>query len=188
MSWAIVRKTTRPQDQAYCLFGILGVTMNLDYEEDVKTAFSRLQKAMIEVHPDKYEGSSLADYGDELYIDIMLFCHNIQARVANPRGNENARERSRQSFLQPRDRAHCLLGILDVTLDPDYEEDVEKAFTRLQTALVEADLEEYVDSVLAEDDDELYSIFDSRGTQMDKGRMNLPTSLIIHTGETLCKD
>ncbi|THU76413.1 hypothetical protein K435DRAFT_704907, partial [Dendrothele bispora CBS 962.96] len=50
MSWTIGRKTTRPQDQVYCLFGILSVTTDLDYEEDVKTAFSRLQQAVIEAH------------------------------------------------------------------------------------------------------------------------------------------
>ncbi|THV02045.1 HET-domain-containing protein [Dendrothele bispora CBS 962.96] len=86
MSWAIGRKTTRPQDQAYCLFGILSVTMDLDYEEDVKTAFSRLQKSMVKAHPDKYEGSSLADRGDELY--VMLFYHNILSRLGWPTREE----------------------------------------------------------------------------------------------------
>ncbi|THV01255.1 HET-domain-containing protein, partial [Dendrothele bispora CBS 962.96] len=42
MSWAVTRTTSRPQDQAYCLIGILGVSLEPNYEEDVNSAFFRL--------------------------------------------------------------------------------------------------------------------------------------------------
>jgi len=42
MSWAAGRKTTRAEDQAYCLFGIFGINMPLIYGEGIN-AFPRLQ-------------------------------------------------------------------------------------------------------------------------------------------------
>ncbi|KAK4454915.1 vegetative incompatibility protein HET-E-1 [Podospora aff. communis PSN243] len=45
MSWAAGRKTTRLEDEAYCLLGILGVHMALLYGEG-RAAFSRLQEAV----------------------------------------------------------------------------------------------------------------------------------------------
>ncbi|THU80651.1 HET-domain-containing protein [Dendrothele bispora CBS 962.96] len=53
MSWSTLRVTSKAPDQAYCLFGILGVTMEPDYSEDVKTAFNRLREAYIKQYPDK---------------------------------------------------------------------------------------------------------------------------------------
>ncbi|KAK7468313.1 hypothetical protein VKT23_002827 [Stygiomarasmius scandens] len=53
MSWSALRKTTRPPDQAYCLFGILGVTIEPNYDEDVETAFARLWEACSKKYPDK---------------------------------------------------------------------------------------------------------------------------------------
>ena len=46
MSWASFRKTSRPEDIAYCLLGIMGVNMPLLYGEGTR-AFSRLQKELI---------------------------------------------------------------------------------------------------------------------------------------------
>ncbi|KAG7293903.1 hypothetical protein NEMBOFW57_003963 [Staphylotrichum longicolle] len=45
MSWAARRKTTRPEDIAYCLLGIFGVNLPLIYGEGAK-AFIRLQEAI----------------------------------------------------------------------------------------------------------------------------------------------
>ncbi|THU75762.1 hypothetical protein K435DRAFT_706483, partial [Dendrothele bispora CBS 962.96] len=53
MSWAVTRKTSRPQDQAYCLIGILGVPLEPNYDEDVNSAFLRLRKACSEKYPDE---------------------------------------------------------------------------------------------------------------------------------------
>lgn len=46
MSWAARRKTTRPEDIAYCLLGIFDVNMPLIYGEGTK-AFRRLQEEII---------------------------------------------------------------------------------------------------------------------------------------------
>ncbi|KAM7197436.1 hypothetical protein V8F20_006581 [Naviculisporaceae sp. PSN 640] len=47
MSWASRRKTTRPEDIAYCLLGIFGVNMPLIYGEREVGAFRRLQENII---------------------------------------------------------------------------------------------------------------------------------------------
>ncbi|THU92432.1 hypothetical protein K435DRAFT_829641 [Dendrothele bispora CBS 962.96] len=61
MSWAIGRMTTKPPDQAYCLLGILDVTLEPDYDEDVETAFGRLRDAMqTTVRRSKPMGDSVA--------------------------------------------------------------------------------------------------------------------------------
>ncbi|KAJ3481637.1 hypothetical protein NLG97_g7774 [Lecanicillium saksenae] len=46
MSWAAPRKTTRPEDLAYCLLGIFDVNMPLLYGEGGERAFLRLQEAI----------------------------------------------------------------------------------------------------------------------------------------------
>ncbi|KAI0530392.1 heterokaryon incompatibility protein-domain-containing protein [Xylaria digitata] len=51
MSWAAGRKTTRVEDQAYCLLGIFDVNMPLLYGEEEK-AFRRLQYEIIARTPD----------------------------------------------------------------------------------------------------------------------------------------
>ncbi|KAK4664154.1 uncharacterized protein QC763_0082980 [Podospora pseudopauciseta] len=47
MSWASMRKTTRREDEAYCLLGIFNVNMPLLYGEG-EAAFFRLQKIIVE--------------------------------------------------------------------------------------------------------------------------------------------
>lgn len=46
LSWAALRKTTRIEDQAYCLMGLFGINMPLLYGEGNK-AFIRLQRKVI---------------------------------------------------------------------------------------------------------------------------------------------
>jgi hypothetical protein len=43
MSWAACRRTTRPEDKAYCLMGIFDVNMPMLYGEGARKAFHRLQ-------------------------------------------------------------------------------------------------------------------------------------------------
>lgn len=52
MSWAATRTTSREEDQAYCLLGILGVNMPLLYGEGRK-AFQRLQSELIKISNDQ---------------------------------------------------------------------------------------------------------------------------------------
>lgn len=46
MSWAANRNTTRPEDMAYCLFGLFDVNMPLLYGEGGEKAFLRLQEVI----------------------------------------------------------------------------------------------------------------------------------------------
>jgi len=55
MSWSMWRKTTKEQDQAYCLQGLLGVTIEPDYEELPETSFNRLGRALIDAQPEVKE-------------------------------------------------------------------------------------------------------------------------------------
>jgi hypothetical protein len=46
MKWAVGRKTTEPEDGAYCLLGILGVKLSLTYGESKEKALCRLGEAL----------------------------------------------------------------------------------------------------------------------------------------------
>ncbi|KAF5349019.1 hypothetical protein D9758_012675 [Tetrapyrgos nigripes] len=75
MTWCAGRKTTRPPDLAYCLMGILGVSVTPDYSEDARTAFKRLQSALVQSYPDRF----MEFKGDDIY--IMLLSQNMRTRV-----------------------------------------------------------------------------------------------------------
>ncbi|RDX43425.1 hypothetical protein OH76DRAFT_1204880 [Lentinus brumalis] len=51
MSWAAKRKTTRPEDEAYCLLGIFSINMPTLYGEG-RRAFQRLQEEIMKNYPD----------------------------------------------------------------------------------------------------------------------------------------
>ena len=51
MSWASRRRTTRVEDEAYCLFGLFGVNMQTLYGEG-ENAFYRLQEEIARTHTD----------------------------------------------------------------------------------------------------------------------------------------
>ncbi|KAF5366450.1 hypothetical protein D9758_009727 [Tetrapyrgos nigripes] len=55
MSWATNRVTTKPQDKAYCLQGLFGVTLVPDYEEDMARSFNRLGEVLCDAHPELIE-------------------------------------------------------------------------------------------------------------------------------------
>jgi hypothetical protein len=67
MSWAAYRKTTRPEDLAYCLMGLFEVNIPLLYGEGTK-AFARLQKEIIRGSSDHsilcWRGSGWGWWGD----------------------------------------------------------------------------------------------------------------------------
>ncbi|KAJ8131789.1 hypothetical protein O1611_g1838 [Lasiodiplodia mahajangana] len=52
MSWASERKTTRPEDEAYCLLGLFGVSIPLVYGEGIR-AFRRFQEEIIKYSDDE---------------------------------------------------------------------------------------------------------------------------------------
>ncbi|KNG81941.1 hypothetical protein ANOM_008868 [Aspergillus nomiae NRRL 13137] len=53
MSWAAHRKTTRPEDAAYCLMGIFSVNMPMMYGEGEERAFIRLQEKIMTQDDDR---------------------------------------------------------------------------------------------------------------------------------------
>jgi hypothetical protein len=52
MSWAARRRTTRPEDVAYCLLGLFDVNMPLIYGEGGENAFLRLQEEIMRIEED----------------------------------------------------------------------------------------------------------------------------------------
>ena len=60
MSWAARRKTTRPEDEAYCLLGIFAITMPTLYGEGGRSAFRRLQQEIMA----QYTDTSLFAWGE----------------------------------------------------------------------------------------------------------------------------
>ena len=61
MSWAVDRRTTRLEDEAYCLLGIFGINMPTLYGEG-SSAFGRLQEEIMKQSPD----TSLFVWGYEI--------------------------------------------------------------------------------------------------------------------------
>ncbi|KAH8766762.1 heterokaryon incompatibility protein-domain-containing protein [Diaporthe sp. PMI_573] len=53
MSWMARRRTTRPEDSAYCLMGIFGVNMPMLYGEGGRKAFLRLQEEIMKTSDDQ---------------------------------------------------------------------------------------------------------------------------------------
>jgi len=71
MSWAAGRRTTRAEDEAYCLMGIFGINMPLLYGEGRK-AFRRLQEEIIRVSDDH----SILAFETDLCAETSLFAHH----------------------------------------------------------------------------------------------------------------
>lgn len=69
LSWASRRKTTREEDEAYCLLGLLGVNMPLLYGEGGERAFLRLQQEFIRRSHDE---SIFAWTGDDDTLGAIL--------------------------------------------------------------------------------------------------------------------
>ncbi|THU94417.1 HET-domain-containing protein [Dendrothele bispora CBS 962.96] len=69
MTWALERKTTEKQDLAYCLQGLLGVTVVPNYQEFWLKSFNRLGRALLVKYPEleKELGVSDAQLSDPDY-------------------------------------------------------------------------------------------------------------------------
>jgi len=72
MSWASRRETTKSQDAAYCLQGLLGVTVQPDYNELWFTSFNRLGKALFDTRP---------ELRAELGIQDHFFCNPYSSNL-----------------------------------------------------------------------------------------------------------
>lgn len=92
LSWVADRTTTLPDDMAYCMVGILGVSMDIRYGEEAR-AFMRLQELLIEKVPDDSifawtDRTMRADQGHGLLAPspaCFRHCGNIQSRGPNYR-------------------------------------------------------------------------------------------------------
>jgi len=52
IAWARGRKTTKIQDMAYCLLGVLGVELEVYEQEPVEDTFKRLEEAFLRAYPE----------------------------------------------------------------------------------------------------------------------------------------
>jgi hypothetical protein len=73
MSWAANRRTTRPEDIAYCLFGIFNIHLPPLYGEGAKKAFLRLQH---EIMKSSIDLSILAWSGPRGFRDSLVLAHS----------------------------------------------------------------------------------------------------------------
>ncbi|THU93628.1 HET-domain-containing protein [Dendrothele bispora CBS 962.96] len=79
MSWAVSRDTTKPQDRAYCLMGLLGVSIEPDYEESVGNSFQRLGSAFVDNHTEYREVMRSA--WDSFYYSVWLARIAVEAEI-----------------------------------------------------------------------------------------------------------
>ncbi|QRD82224.1 heterokaryon incompatibility protein-domain-containing protein [Aspergillus flavus] len=89
MSWASSRETTRPEDMAYCLFGLFDVNMPLIYGEGQK-AFLRLQEEII-----------------KRYNDHSIFAWIIQNKLGSAKKHDDSVSRSGILALSPAAFSGC---------------------------------------------------------------------------------
>ncbi|KAF2168773.1 hypothetical protein M409DRAFT_20790 [Zasmidium cellare ATCC 36951] len=95
MSWASRRKTTRPEDEAYCLFGLFGVNLPLLYGEGTY-AFIRLQEEIIR----RFDDESILAWKSTPYVSYATgFLASSPARFELCGGIDQAHpDRKRQTF------------------------------------------------------------------------------------------
>ncbi len=72
MSWASRRRTSRVEDEAYCLLGLFGINMPLLYGEG-RRAFKRLQEEIVRVEDDESIFAWEADRGPHILDNGNLF-------------------------------------------------------------------------------------------------------------------
>ncbi|KAK7448853.1 hypothetical protein VKT23_013582 [Stygiomarasmius scandens] len=78
IGWVRGRKTTKAQDLAYCLLGILGVQLTANYQEPVEKTFQLLKEEIGRVHPEV----------GELPEDFFMFLAGVSSTV--PQASERS--------------------------------------------------------------------------------------------------
>ena len=116
MSFARNRKTTREEDQAYCLLGLFGITMPLLYGEG-ENAFGRLQIAIIDA---THDPSFLAWKGPR-------FSHPKSCLAPSP--DYYSRPDPVNSLYTPDPRAYSLPTSVCICLYPSSKEKKRACFT-----------------------------------------------------------
>lgn len=119
MSWVADRKTTRPEDIAYCLLGIFGINMPLLYGEGER-AFIRLQEEIIRQSDDQSilafdtlssTNSLLADHPN-LFRDMRNLRPSLHSRITPPFALTNAGLSLRTPLIQTLS-PHWVLAVLN---------------------------------------------------------------------------
>ena len=82
LSWAANRRTTRPEDIAYCLLGLFGITLPLSYGEGGESAFYRLQEEIIKTTVD----ASIFVWGKSHKVKMSDRVQNIVASLERQHG------------------------------------------------------------------------------------------------------
>ncbi|KAK7448852.1 hypothetical protein VKT23_013581 [Stygiomarasmius scandens] len=81
IGWVRGRKTTKPQDLAYCLLGILDVELIANYEEPVEKTFQSLKEEVGRAHPEV----------GELPEDFFMFLAGVSQSTSSVSKNSSAR-------------------------------------------------------------------------------------------------
>lgn len=91
MSWAKDRLTTKGEDKAYCLFGILGVSMPSNYGEGEEGAFKRLKGVLAADQDNQVAGTHLGTSIDQCLAEL---------RISDPRDDKSRIVSSKGGLLK----------------------------------------------------------------------------------------
>src|SRR3569833_2244284 len=104
MSWASERQTSRPEDMAYCLFGLFDINMPLIYGEGARKAFQRVQEAIMQAYPHDH---TLFAWGEDDGLPLVDLMDEYQAwtRQLSWKDSENRPRLTGLFAASPRDFA-----------------------------------------------------------------------------------
>ncbi|KAF5363082.1 hypothetical protein D9758_012628 [Tetrapyrgos nigripes] len=130
MSWAAHRQTTRPEDEAYCLMGIFGVSMSPIYGEGGEKAFMRLQREIIRISDDRSIFAWISEEGERgggiLARSPSEFRYSGRVQASNTDAISIGNSPSSYSFNNNGLHIH-------LPLEPRYRSDVSLASLNCQT-------------------------------------------------------
>ncbi|KAK8017304.1 heterokaryon incompatibility protein het-E-1 [Apiospora rasikravindrae] len=115
MSWAADRKTTVPEDMAYCLLGIFNVNMPMLYGQGCSQAFFKLQEEIIKESDDQsilawdYTSDALNNWGS------ALAPSPVQFRACGSLGRDDSSQRVPYSITN-----HGISMLSKMSLDTGY--------------------------------------------------------------------
>ncbi|KAF5344720.1 hypothetical protein D9758_015289 [Tetrapyrgos nigripes] len=103
MSWALGRQTSRPQDRAYCLSGLLNVSIEPDYTEDLRQSMNRLWAAFLHSNS-KYKHEigvefSLFDFVDSIRDGTQLIALDTLKRAGSTSRGRRAQQLDERLFI-----------------------------------------------------------------------------------------
>ncbi|KAK7468938.1 hypothetical protein VKT23_003433 [Stygiomarasmius scandens] len=117
MSWAASRETTRPEDAAYCLMGIFGVSMPPIYGEGSERAFMRLQQEIIKISDDRSIFAWTAPQEEKRFSRGMLARSPSEFKGSGSISKSEPRVGHKSSFSFNNNALYMHLPLLDSHLD-----------------------------------------------------------------------